>query len=63
MGPWMTVKAWIQKVSLRILNLEPRKVCKVCKILGCVCVCAFLCVCHVLLIQRICLCICKRVYL
>ena len=32
MGPWMTVKAWIQEVSLRILKLESRKVCKVCKL-------------------------------
>ena len=34
MGPWMTVKAWIQEVSPRILNLESRKVCKACNFLG-----------------------------
>ena len=63
MGPWMTVKAWIQEVSPRILNLGSRKVCKICNFLGSVCVCASVCVCHVLLIQRICLCICIRVYI
>ena len=42
MGPWMTVKAWIQEVSPRILNLGSRKVCKVCNFLGSVCVCVCL---------------------